>query len=212
MAGIYYIIMNIIICTIYVSLYGCMRALISLKLGDRSKDVKSRLNLSPRLHIDSIGFIFMVLYNVGFIKPMKNQALNFKNKKGAVVLVALLPPIIMFTFSSIIMWVFLYFAEIVILPKGVYVFGLGGEVVPLIVIEGIVKIIQLSVGVLIYNLIPIYPLEYERVLNYSVSPNFRVRWGEHTSVLQMLLILLTIFGYIPSVINTISHYYISIFI
>ncbi len=211
MVEIDYLIMNIVVCTIYISLYGFIRALISIKLGDRGADAIKRHSLSPKLHIDSIGFLFMFFYNLGFIKPMRNQTIDFKNKKGSIILIAVLPMLLLFILSSIIMWLFIYFCDINSFDK-IYIVSYNGVVLPAIFAQAVMKIVKLSTGVLVYNLLPIYPLEAERIFNYHVSINFRLKWGGYTNVLQMLLIFLTVIGVLPFIVNEISNYYIGIFV
>ncbi len=211
MAFISYILINITICIVYISLYGFLRAFISIKLGDKGNQAKARKTLNPSVHIDPIGFLFMIFYGVGFIKPMINQSNNFKNRKGATILISTLPTIILFTLSTIAMWVYFYVTDIVETPIGLDLIICAGKIVPEAVTYAVMHTVKISLGTLLYNLIPIYPLEGERILNYTVSPNVRFTLMRYDKALQMLLIVLTMFGLLPNIINEISNYYISVF-
>ncbi len=206
-----HILTDIAVCIIYISLYGCIRAFISIKLGDKGDQAKARLTLNPRVHIDSIGLLFMLFWNVGFIKPMASQSINFKNRKGANILIATLPTIILFAVSTIIMWVYFYVVYIIKMPNGEYVGVYNEQILPVFYTSSVIKFTQIALGTMIYNLIPIYPLEGERIFNYIVSPNVRFTCIRYDKAFQMLLVALTIFGFLPNVINFISNYYISVF-
>ncbi len=201
-----------IICVLYISLYGFLRAVISMKLGDKSEPVKKRLALEPNVHIDLIGLLFMMFYGVGFVKPMINQSMNFKNKKGATTLIAVLPAVVLFTISTIIMWVYFYGTSTMEMPNGTIVLIGNGEIRPEMGTFLVIQIVRISLGTLLYNIIPIYPLEGEKILNYTVSPNFRFTWSRYNKALQMLLVGLTVFGVLPKAIMFICDFYISIFI
>lgn len=211
MAEINYILINIVICIVYTTLYGYIRAFISIKLGDKGDDAKYRLSLRPSLHIDTVGILFMILYNVGFIKPMRNRAINFKNRKGSTIIISTLPVIILFAFSSILMFTYFNIVDIVKFPNDTFVVGYNDKLISPVGVLIVIKLVRLSLGVLIYNIIPIYPLECEKIFNYVASPNLRVFWSTYDKALQMGLVLLTVIGVIPRIINVISNYYISIF-
>lgn len=211
MTQLSYVCTNIIVCIIYISFYGYLRALISIYLGDRGEVAKNRLTLNPRVHIDPVGFFFMIIYGVGFIKPMLNQSINFKNRKGATILIATLPTLILFTLSTMVMWVYFYVVDIMQMPNGLVVVVYQGQILPTFCTIFIIQSIRVSLGTLIYNILPIYPLEGEKIFNYFATPNLRFLWSSHDKVLQMALVVFTVFGFLPKGINLICDYYISIF-
>ncbi len=211
MARASYALINIVVCIIYLSIYGYLRAYISIKLGDKGEQAKERLSLNPSLHMDSIGLLFMIFYNVGFIKPMANQTVNFKNRKSATMLIAILPTFILFTLSTIVMLVYFYVVEPMQMPNGAYIVVFNEQVLPAYISNTIIQSIRLSLGMLLYNIIPIYPLEGEKIFNYIVSPNLRFAWLRYDKALQMFLVLLTIMGVIPNIIESICIEYIGLF-
>lgn len=212
MTRIVYILTMFMVCLVYVTLYGFLRAVISIKLGDKGDEAKYRLSLNPLVHIDIVGFLFMLFFGVGFIKPMRNQTINFKNRKGAVVLISSLPTLIIFGISTILMLLFLNITTLAVVNHQYYIFYFFGNNVPPIINFIVFEFVRISLNVLLFNLIPIFPLDYERIFNYYVSPNLRIFWSCYDKVFQMALILLTIFGILPFIINFISNYYISIFV
>ncbi len=202
----------IVVCIIYISLYGYLRAYISSKLGDKGDQVKLRLTLKPSVHIDSVGLLFMLFYSMGFIKPMVNQSINFKNRKKSTVLISILPTLILFLVSTVVMWFYFYIVDTMQMPNGAYILVYKEDIMPAYTANFIIQFLRLSMGTLIFNLIPIYPLEGEKIMNYFVSPNVRF-WGlKYDKSLQMVLVLLTVVGIVPSIIETIVIKYIIMFL
>ncbi len=202
-------IVQIAACIVFCTMYGAIRALVSIKLGDKGGVAKSRLSLNPMVHIDTVGFIFMVIYNMGFIKPMRNQSIYFKNKKKSVILVSTLPLLIMLIISTSFFVMFTKNVSTAVLDSGKFVFLYNNYVVPDYVTLFIASFIKISICTSIYNLIPIYPLECEKILNYFVSPNTRLTLSQYDKVLQMGLVLLTITKFLPAFVEIITYYYIS---
>ncbi len=203
-------IVQFVACVVFCTMYGAIRALVSIKLGDKGGVAKSRLSLNPIVHIDSVGFIFMFFYGMGFIKPMRNQSIYFKNKKKAVILVSTLPLLIMLLISTCFFVLFMCNVSISTLASGRMVYVYNNHVLPNFAPLFVFLFMKLSIGTLIYNLIPVYPLEGERIVNYFVSPNVRMAMSQQDKVLQMGLVLLTITKVIPWIIEILSRYYIGL--
>ncbi len=212
MANVNYALINIVVCIIYISLYGYLRAYISFKLGDKGDQVKARLTLKPSVHIDSVGLLFMLFYNVGFIKPMVNQTINFKNRKKSTFLIAILPPLLLFLVSSAVMWLYFYIVDIMQMPNGAYIVVYNEDIMPAYIANTLIQFVRVTMGTLIFNIIPIYPLEGEKIFNYLVSPNTRFTWLKYDKTLQILLVLFTVMGILPGAIEFIVIEYITLFL
>ncbi len=200
---------RIVACIVFCTMYGMIRALVSIKLGDKGVVTKSRLSLNPKLHIDSAGFIFMLFFNMGFIKPMRNQSINFKKRKKSIILVTTLPLLIMLVISTSIFVLFTHNVSVSSTSKGIE-FLIRHRTVPDFITFFVVYFLKISIGTLIYNLLPVYPLECEKLLHYYLSPNLRMAWSQYDKVLQMGLILLTIVGFLPWIAEVVSNYYVLI--
>ncbi len=207
-----YWLTRIVACVVFCTMYGVIRALISIKLGDKGGDAKKRLSLNPVLHIDTVGFIFMLFFNMGFIKPMRNQSINFKKRKKSIILVSTLPLIIMVIISTSFFVIYTHNISYTSATNGSVSFLLGNRVIPEFITYFVVFFMRISIGTLIYNLIPVYPLECEKVINYFVKPNLQMVMSQNDKVLQMVLILFTISGVLPWIVGNISIFYVSFFV
>ena len=86
-------------------IFSAMAALIALtvheychgyaayKLGDTTARNLGRLTLNPTKHLDPIGTLCMVLFHVGWAKPVPVNPRNFKNPKRDFAITAVAGPI-----------------------------------------------------------------------------------------------------------------------
>ncbi len=137
------------------------------KLGDDTAKNFGRLSLNPLKHLDPIGALCMLLFRIGWAKPVPINARNFKNPKRDFALSALAGPL-----SNIILGFIL---------SGIYVFTysslvnaiLGGSLPPdsfyATFLDNLVKFLgiffSVNIGLGIFNLLPIPPFDGSRLLN-----------------------------------------------
>ncbi|MDP4179677.1 MAG: site-2 protease family protein [Bacillota bacterium] len=58
---------------------GFAQAYMADKLGDRTPRLNGKLSISPKEHVDPIGFIFFAIVGFGWSKPVDINRNNFKN-------------------------------------------------------------------------------------------------------------------------------------
>ena len=78
---------------ISLSVHEYAHALMAYKLGDVNQKIRGRLTLDPFKHIDPMGFICMLLFRVGWGKPVMVDDRNFKNRARGTMLTALAGPL-----------------------------------------------------------------------------------------------------------------------
>lgn len=137
--------------------------LTAYKLGDPTAKNAGRLTLNPIRHIDWFGLLLMITVRVGWAKPVPVDMRNFKHPKRDMALTALAGPLSNFVLA----WVFLLLVRVL-----GWVMGLVGAVSPvwLYVLSFFLQAALLSVGLGVFNLIPIPPLDGSKVL-FSLFPN-----------------------------------------
>ena len=127
--------------------------LAALALGDPTAKRMHRLSLNPLRHIDWIGLLLMFVAGFGWAKPVPVDPRYFKNPKRGMALTALAGP--MSNFALALLALVLLRVLMPFLPVADWSLALLGF---------FLQTSQLSVGLGVFNLIPIPPLDGSKVL------------------------------------------------
>ena len=155
------------------------------KLGDPTAKSLGRLTLNPIKHIDPIGALCMVFFHFGWAKPVPINARYFKKPKRDFALVALAGPL-----SNLIMSVFSALVYLIIYSSLKDV-KFASEFL-LTFTQNILNFFYLfhlvNIGIAIFNLIPIPPLDGSRILNVILPERvyFGIMKYERTIYFAML--------------------------
>ncbi len=138
-------------------------AFVSTKLGDPLPKATGRLSMNPMRHIDPIGFLLLFLVHFGWAKPVMVDPRYYKRKKLGMSLVALAGPIAnlltAFLLTAVSMFVAVrYNTRLFAGESGTYM------TVLLVIYQLLVTAISLNIGLAIFNLIPISPLDGSKIL------------------------------------------------
>lgn len=120
------------------------------RLGDPTARNLGRMTVNPFRHIDPLGFAMLLLVGFGWAKPVPINPRNFKNLRRDEIVVSL---------AGITMNLIL--ALIGMLIFYVYVIAGGGNEV---ILRMLSYFLSINLGLMIFNLIPIPPLDGSHVL------------------------------------------------
>ncbi|MBR2998184.1 site-2 protease family protein [Candidatus Saccharibacteria bacterium] len=147
-----------------VILHELAHGIVAYWLGDDTAKNAGRLTFNPIKHIDPIMSILVpvVLYLLkapvfGGAKPVPINSYNLKWREWGMALVAIAGPLTNFLIA---------FLSFLIGHFTGYLYGAGGEIVKFIFTE----LVFINLGFMIFNLIPIPPLDGSRVL-YAIAPD-----------------------------------------
>ena len=160
------------------TIHETCHGLAALALGDPTAKSMHRLSLNPLRHIDWFGLLMMFTVGFGWAKPVPVDPRYFKNPKGGMAFTALAGPL-----SNLI----LAFLALLI-GKAVYVYA------PYSVGWGTVFdfctgiLAPLSIGLGLFNLLPIPPLDGAKVLGAALPDGmyFRIMRYERFGLLVLL--------------------------
>jgi len=157
MNNIYALIALVAAAIISITLHEIAHGYAAYFLGDKTAKFYGRLSLNPLKHIDWLGALCLVVFHFGWAKPVPINMANIKNKKLGLILVSLAGPVTNFLLAFIA--VFLYYLLI------------GTKAMEFMVVsEFILYLIYLNIGLGIFNLIPIPPLDGSKVLASFLPP------------------------------------------
>ena len=72
--------------------HECAHGWVSYKLGDPTAKNAGRLTLNPLKHIDPIGILCMILFRVGWAKPVPINPYYYRDRKKGIVYVSIAGP------------------------------------------------------------------------------------------------------------------------
>ena len=128
-------------------------------LGDPTAKRERRLSLNPLHHIDWFGLAAMLLVGFGWAKPVPVDMRYFKKPKQGMALTALAGPV-----SNLLLSVLLLFAARLVLGHYVDTALCAGA------LDFLLMTAYMSIGLGLFNLIPISPLDGSKVL-FSFLPD-----------------------------------------
>ena len=157
---------------------------VALKLGDTTARDAGRLTFNPIKHIDIWGLLMMAIFRFGWAKPVPVDMRNFKHPVRDMAITAAAGPI-----SNVI----LAFFALCIRAGAVYVSQKTGGAISDFIITFMKYTAILSVGLAVFNVIPIPPLDGSKVLNALLPQEvyYKILRYERYGFLVMMVVLYT---------------------
>lgn len=139
---------------IALSLHEFAHGWASYMLGDPTPKAQGRLSVNPLQHLDIMGTLLLFLVGFGWAKPVQVDSRYYENPKADMVKVALAGPIMNFVvaFLSLLIMQILRNSQVPLNMISIYVDGL------------LQYIAMINIGLGLFNLIPIPPLDGSKVL------------------------------------------------
>lgn len=170
----------VVFCTLPVHEYA--HAFVADKLGDKTARLSGRLTLNPMAHIDILGAIMILFVGFGYAKPVPVNPRNFKNPKKGMAITALAGP-----FSNILMAV-----VFMLLSNVLSLFGSSLFVQAFYVFFSFAA--SINIGLAVFNLIPIPPLDGSRVLELLIPDKYYYKFAQYERYIVIVIFGLIIFG------------------
>ena len=147
------------------SVHESAHALVASWLGDRTAKNFGRISLNPAKHLDPYGFISMLLFGIGWAKPVPINSRNMKNPKWGMAISALAGPVSNLL-SAIVYCGFASIYVNFIFPQ---IATVNNVTVLLYILDFFVYGALLNVSLAVFNFIPFPPFDGSRIL-YVVLP------------------------------------------
>lgn len=170
-------------------------ALIASKLGDDTARLSGRLTLNPFAHVDPIGAIMILLVGFGYAKPVPVNPRNFKNPKKGMALTALAGPV-----SNLIL------ALIFLIPAyGMQLFVYDNNPMIQAIAVFLSSAASLNVGLAVFNLIPVPPLDGSRIFNVIIPSKYYFKIMQYERYIVLAIFALLFFGVLDIPLNYVSN-------
>lgn len=160
--------------------------------------MQGRLNLNPISHIDPIGFMMLIVAHFGWGKPVQIDPRNFNGKYSiskAEAIVAAAGPIMNFILAFIFLIIYYLLFEVTNVISGL---SMQWQAV---LNQIIVYTISINIGLGVFNLIPIPPLDGSKILAHFLPPKGKEWFYNNEQTFYIVFLILWISG-ISSVIVT----------
>ena len=140
-------------------LHECAHGWVAYKLGDPTAKMMGRLSLDPRKHLDPLGTLSMVLIGLGWAKPVPVNPRYFKHPRRDDFLVSIAG--ITANLVMFLVGILAYALLRVAVFRGMDQSSPAWE----IIYQIIIRFFYINLGLAVFNLIPIPPLDGYHVLN-----------------------------------------------
>ena len=150
-------LINVIPAVICITLHELSHGVVALKLGDPTARNAGRLTLNPLKHIDLFGLICLAVFGFGWAKPVPINMRNFKNPRRGMGLTALAGPAANMVLAVVFLALWGFFTP------ALYAGKVGS-----VVLDVLRSTAVLSIGLAIFNILPIPPLDGSKVV-FSIA-------------------------------------------
>ncbi len=162
-----YILTMVLMLFFIMPVHECAHGLMAKALGDDTAERAGRLTLNPMAHLNLYGALMMFLIGFGWAEPVPVNPVRFRNQKrrqGYMALVAFAGPL-----SNLIMAIL----GLIVYRAGLcfdmsYDFFYAFYFV-------MIRIVILNIGLAVFNMLPIMPLDGSRILNWIMPDKLMYR-------------------------------------
>lgn len=175
------------------TLHEFTRAMVSTALGDNLPKSKGRLTLNPLKHFEPIGFLLM-FYSGGFGwgKPVETSALYYKNRRRDTLLVSILPSVV----NLVVGMLFLV----------LYTNVSSGNIY---LSETLNYLCFYNVGLAIYNILPVAPMDCVKVLSVTLPANKYFKYLQYEKMIQVFFLFMLFLRFFSNIFGTITSFVIN---
>ncbi len=180
-----WMVVSVIPALLCITIHEVSHGLAALALGDRTAETQKRLSLNPLRHVDVMGLLMLIVFKIGWARPVPVNMMNFRNPRLGMALTALAGPVSNFLFAILIL-----FLRGLLTPAAL---SLSWGQTALSIADATA---YMSVGLGVFNLIPIPPMDGSKLL-FAILPErayFAIlRYEKYGMILIVLLVFSNVF-------------------
>jgi Zn-dependent protease len=175
------LISRVLTLVIAFSVHEFSHALAADQLGDDTPRLQGRLTLNPLVHLDPIGSLMLVIAGFGWARPVQiNPYVIQRRHPAGLMIVAAAGP-----FSNLLL------AIVATIPVRA---GLISVTSSSFISQFFIEFIWINLILLFFNLLPIFPLDGEKILDFFLPPRGQDVLRQIRPYGMYILMALIIFG------------------
>ena len=163
------------------SVHETCHGLAALVLGDPTAKARHRLSLNPLRHIDWLGLAMMFVAGFGWAKPVPVNPNYFKKPKQGMAVTALAGPASNFLLALLTM----------LISRLIYLYAPYNPVWQTVFDFCLYTVAPLSIGLGLFNLLPLPPLDGSKVLAMFLPDRAYAVWMRYERYGMLVLLLLS---------------------
>ena len=167
---------------------------VSYKLGDPTPRREGRLSFNPMAHLDLMGTLLMLLTGFGWAKPVSVDPRYYRDTKKGMALVAIAGPLanLLMAFAGLLLYAI--------------IFAINVKTGALSMLTSFLSEFSISFAItnlsfMVFNLIPIPPLDGSRILGMFLSNSAYYKLLEYERYSLILIMALSLSGAFSAIIG-----------
>ena len=185
MSNIVYYVLSAFAVLITLTVHEYCHGYAAYKLGDPTARNAGRLTLNPIRHIDPFGALCMIFFHFGWAKPVPVNSRYLRNPRRDLAIISFAGPLSNFILSFFAAFIYLSLYAIF---RNV---SFSNEIT-LSIVENTILFFQLfhliNLGIALFNLIPIPPLDGSRILGLILPPKIYFKVMSYERVIYYALL------------------------
>lgn len=165
---------------------------VAYRLGDPTAKNQGRLTLNPIASIDPVGALGILLFGIGWAKPVPVNPLNFKDPKKGMAITALAGPV-----SNVLAGL----AGALLLNILLCLQGLIPTQALVILSVFFYYYISINLMLAVFNLLPVPPLDGSRLVAAFLPDRAMYRYYRYERVLVTVLFLILLSGFLDPLLS-----------
>lgn len=186
--GTIYIISFAVAILISLILHECAHGYVAYRCGDPTAKMMGRLSLNPAAHLDPIGTLCMVVFGIGWAKPVPVNPRNFRNYRRDDFLVSI---------AGIVMNLTIFLLSTALLV------GISQHISsqPMYYLYQFVYMLSsINLSLAIFNLLPIPPLDGYHLVNDTLLKGRLQLTHQQFQITQIILIVVCMSGVLSNLL------------